>query len=147
MIETWSQQQGTGSPNTWTFGYDRAQQLTAAVLKNATGGVLQNFSYGYDQAGNRTREQFDRGSPAQTSADRAIHNANNQVTDINPGSGPQSTRPVRFSGELNEGGTMKVNSQPARMGVNDEVSPSVSTFEAVVDLNPGLNIVTVEAKD
>ena len=45
----------------WQYGYDAADQLTAAVKKStdSTPSILKRYAYGYDAAGNRSFEQID----------------------------------------------------------------------------------------
>lgn len=67
-LVTWQQQAGTAAPARWTYGYDRADQLTRAqqATTDPTPTVLQRFAYGYDPAGNRLFEQIDDGVTAWT---------------------------------------------------------------------------------
>ncbi len=67
-ILTWQQQAGLAAPERWTYGYDRADQLTRAVqaTTDPTPQVLQRFAYAYDPAGNRLVEQIDDGVTAWT---------------------------------------------------------------------------------
>jgi uncharacterized protein RhaS with RHS repeats len=96
-IDTWKQQLGTISTNTWNLAYDRISQLLeASVRDSTTSALLKQFIYGYDPAGNRTREQIDM------SVTTANHNALNQLTNT-AGAGP-----VRFSGQLSEPGMVSV---------------------------------------
>jgi len=57
------------------FGYDAANQLIGAVLKNtSTGAILKQHGYTYDPSGNRTSEQVD------SAVNSAAHNSLNQIT-------------------------------------------------------------------
>ena len=58
-ITQWSQQADAAAPTTWRFGYDQASQLLSAVNRDTSGNVLNQFSYAYDLAGNRTSTQTD----------------------------------------------------------------------------------------
>jgi YD repeat-containing protein len=53
-IETTAVRQN-GVTNTWTYGYDGANQLTAVTLRNASQVILESNFYAYDKAGNRTQ--------------------------------------------------------------------------------------------
>jgi YD repeat-containing protein len=59
-ILTW-RQQADADAVLWAYGYDAADQLTAAVKQSTdpTPVVLKRYAYGYDPAGNRTVEQID----------------------------------------------------------------------------------------
>ena len=60
--------------------YDNADQLIAAPLKNAsTNGLIKQYTYGYDFAGNRTSEQVG------TSTTASIPNIVNELTSQNGG--------------------------------------------------------------
>jgi RHS repeat-associated protein len=60
-ILTWKQQADSDPAKVYEFGYDQADQLTAAILKSTdpTPQVLKRYHYAYDLAGNRTAEQID----------------------------------------------------------------------------------------
>lgn len=128
IIQTWSKKYDAGSVLTSTFKYDRADQLTEALVPQASGPTPQAFYYRYDKAGNRTSEQIDN------AVNSGAHNNLNQLTALS------ATGPIRFEGSVNEAGTVKVNGQ---------VLPVASdhTFQGDVSLPPGSNTVTVEAKD
>lgn len=59
-ILTWRQQADTLAVE-WTYGYDPADQLTAAVKRSTdpTPVVLKRYGYAYDPAGNRLTERID----------------------------------------------------------------------------------------
>jgi len=61
-ISEWTQQNsGSAQGQKYALGYDGADQLQSATLKNATtGAILLQSNYGYDAAGNRTLEQIDQ---------------------------------------------------------------------------------------
>src|SRR5512140_682117 len=49
-ILTWQQQADSDAPTLWTYGYDRADQLTSAVHQT-TGGtpsLIKRYAYSYD---------------------------------------------------------------------------------------------------
>ncbi len=61
QIQTWSQQADAQTPKVYSFGYDAIGELLSATLSSGdpTGAVLKQFTYGYDDGGNRTNEQID----------------------------------------------------------------------------------------
>lgn len=64
------------------FGYDNADQLTSAPLKNASNNnVLVPFNYGYDPAGNRTSETI--GTTTTTSAPNNVNQITSQSGGVN----------------------------------------------------------------
>ena len=135
MIKTWTQQEGTASPHTFTFGYDHANRLRSAVKEDNTQTPVAEWDYRYDRADNRRQESLD-GQPVEAS-----YNELNQIESLG------SAASTRFYGELNEGGVVRIEGEPADMGVNDEANPPVSTFEAWLDLSPGIHQVEIEAED
>ena len=57
-IKTWTKNYaGLAAPQRFDLGYDNADQLTTAPLKNAsTNALMKQYTYGYDTASNRTSE-------------------------------------------------------------------------------------------
>jgi RHS repeat-associated protein len=57
-ITTWTKNYaGLSAPQRFDLGYDNADELTTAPLKNAsTNALIKQYTYGYDPAGNRTSE-------------------------------------------------------------------------------------------
>ena len=57
-IKTWTKNYaGLAAPQRFDLGYDNADQLTTAPLKNAsTNALIKQYTYGYDTASNRTSE-------------------------------------------------------------------------------------------
>ena len=57
-ILTWTKNYaGLAAPQRFDLGYDNADQLLTAPLKNAsTNALIKQYTYGYDQASNRTSE-------------------------------------------------------------------------------------------
>jgi RHS repeat-associated protein len=139
MIETWKQQAGAATPDTWTFGYDRAHQLTGAVSRDSSNVVQQSFNYGYDRAGNRTHERRASGELYDTPGRGAVYNENNQLTSYS------DEGAVRFAGEIDQGGIVWVNGQQAEMDVDDSGAEPVQTFETWLGLEPGLQQVILDA--
>src|SRR5690625_4977732 len=139
MIETWTQQAGTGNPNTWTFGYDRADQLRDAVVRDSSNTIQESFSYGYDLAGNRTHERHAAGVLGDSPGRGALHNENNQLVSYSDAGA------VRFAGEIDQGGIVWVDGQQAEMGVDDSGAQPVQTFEAWISLEPGIQQIAIDA--
>jgi RHS repeat-associated protein len=83
-ITAWSQQAGAQPPNTYTFGYDDADQLLSGIVTNA-GALVNTFGYGYDLAGNRLGEQ------AAGATNTATYNALNQISIYASRSGASRT--------------------------------------------------------
>src|SRR5438046_4932697 len=57
-IMTWTKNYaGLSAPQRFDLGYDNADQLMTAPLKNAsTNALIKQYTYGYDTASNRTSE-------------------------------------------------------------------------------------------
>jgi YD repeat-containing protein len=57
-IATWTKNYaGRAAPQRFDLGYDNADQITTAPLKNATtNALIKQYTYGYDPASNRTSE-------------------------------------------------------------------------------------------
>ena len=64
---------------TYTYRYDAASQLTAAVLEDRTGAILKTYGYDYDKAGNR------RGEDVGASHRSASFNNVNQLVSLQQG--------------------------------------------------------------
>jgi YD repeat-containing protein len=131
-ILTWQRQFGDGTTvlpsSTYSFGYDKTEQLTSATLKaDVLGTVLKKFSYSYDPMGNRTSSQVGNTITGYTS------NAANQTTSTS-GSGK-----LHVAGNLDEPSIVKINGIPA--------GGQTSKFEAFVPVTPGANTLTIEAED
>ncbi|MDD5263077.1 MAG: hypothetical protein PHD76_14635 [Methylacidiphilales bacterium] len=125
----WTQQAGSAAPQRYDFGYDAADQVVAATLKDpSSGAILKQYYYGYDAAGNRLNEQID------SNINQFTYNNVNQISS-NPSGGP-----VRFQGTISEPGTVSVNGSPATMATS-------TSFVANPTLSNGTNTVTVSATD
>lgn len=126
-ILQWTQQRGTATPETYTFGYNAVDELTSAVLRSGS-TVIKSYGYTYDEGSNRTSEQIDGVVRS------ASYNALNQLTSTQAGGA------TLFKGTLNEPGTVTVGGTAAQMtgGTN---------FVAKVNLTAGTNSVAVTAKD
>ena len=132
-IATWTVDQGSGA-NTWTFGYDGAQQLTTATLRDGSQTLLESNTYGYDKAGNRI--QVGTGTTAPRNYD--ANSLNQLLSERDHGR-------TTFAGYVDEPATVKVNGKAAKVISTDGGAPF--RFESVVDLDAGANTVVVEAKD
>ena len=133
-IETWTTVQNGASPKQWTFDYDAALRLANAVRKDSgTQAVLEQLAYRYDKAGNRTS--------VTTSSAHINYPANN----LNQTTSEQGFGPTIFSGTLDEPALVTVNGKSAKVVSDGGNAPY--TFEALVDLAEGDNIVTIEATD
>lgn len=133
QITKWTQQTANNTPKFYELGYDLSHQLTSATLKDqTTNGVLKRYAYQYDQAGNRTSEQVDN------SINSFAHNNVNQLTSQEEGG------PMKFKGMLDEFSLVTISN------TSSTVTASVDTnnvFEASVDVVPGIDTITVTAKD
>ena len=65
---------GSGDTHTVEYDYDARDRLVAAVTRDSSGGVVQDRSFGYDAAGNRTSTTVDGDTTS------ASFNAANQLT-------------------------------------------------------------------
>lgn len=129
IISTWTQQAGTNPSQTYTFGYDLADQLRTALLRNTTTGAsLHANTYAYDDAGNRTSDLTDATPRTFT------------INNLNQIGSQSATGPVRFSGTLSKPGTATVAGAPATMD-------GTTRFSASPILNPGAQNVPVTATD
>jgi RHS repeat-associated protein len=126
MITNWSKQVGAAAALTSSFAYDAADQLVGASVPNGTSGT--NFSYAYDLAGNRTREQIDPGVTSST------YNNLNQLTGQNPGG------PMQFSGTVNKWATVTVGGQSV-------TTDAGGNWTATANVSPGANAIPLVARD
>ncbi len=129
-ITTWQRQFGAAPATRYTFGYDRANQLTVATLAEAANpaAVIKRHSYQYDPAGNRTSEQLDG------SVNSAAHNSVNELTGTSGGG------KLLVTGHTDE---------PAKVSVNGKVAETdaSNSYRAWIDATPGPNTITVQAED
>jgi RHS repeat-associated protein len=129
-ITTWQQQVDSDPAVMWSYLYDNANQLTAAI-KQSTGGTpttLKRYAYGYDPVGNRTFEQIDDEVTAATH-----DNLNRLLTHV-PGG------PLQFRGTVNEPASVTIQGAPA-------VVDSANTFRGVSSLPSGTGTVSIVATD
>ncbi|MDE3156179.1 MAG: hypothetical protein KGN76_13845 [Acidobacteriota bacterium] len=126
-ILTWQQQADTAPADTWTYGYDRADQLTTAVKTAADQTVLGREAYTYDPAGNRTTEQVD------DVVTGATYDTLNRLT-AHTASGV-----LRVAGTVSEPATVTVNGAPASVD-------AANKFVGSATLASGTNQFTVTAQ-
>ena len=102
-ILTWTQaNSGQTNAQQYAFGYDDADQLTGAQIKDtATQALLKDLAYGYDMAGNRTSAQ----EASVVSSGTA--NAVNQVLQTSGGG------MMRFAGTVSKPSTVTVGGNMA----------------------------------
>ena len=131
QITTWQQNNsGLAAAKTYALNYDNADQLTQAAL-TGSGSMPKSYTYGYDLAGNRTREQIN--SATTTSK----FNDLNQLTAQSPGGLTQ------FTGSLSKWAVVTVGGTTARLTANATSSGTTFRFDGMVNLTPGTNIVPV----
>jgi len=131
QISTWTQQADADTPKVLELQYDPVDQLLGSLVhsNSLTGGLLKRYLYGYDSAGNRTSEQIDMG------VTKANFNNLNQLTDAVGGG------PIRFSGHLNETGTVSIAGSPAQMGIQG------TSFVGYAQVALGTNVISIKATD
>jgi RHS repeat-associated protein len=129
-ILTWQQQADSDAATLWTYGYDAADQLTAAIHQTTggTASLITRYAYSYDPAGNRTSEQID------DAVTLATHDRLNRLLTHASGG------PLVFKGALNEPGTVTINGVPAAVDATNQ-------FQAAVPVTAGTNSVTINAVD
>lgn len=105
-IATWDQKTDANPTMRWIEGYDAADQLTTAALfcVGASGPAVRSDNHGYDAAGNMTSNII--GTVLRSGI---TYNDKNQLT----GSTASGNQTVRFVGQINTAGTVKVNGSPA----------------------------------
>lgn len=82
-IATWTKNYaGLAAPQRSDLGYDNADQLTTAPLKNAsTNALIKQFTYGYDTASNRTSETV--ATTTTTSTPNSVNEITSQSGGVN----------------------------------------------------------------
>ncbi|HEV2804206.1 MAG TPA: RHS repeat-associated core domain-containing protein [Chthoniobacterales bacterium] len=100
QVKTWTKNYtGLAAPQRLDLGYDNADELLTAPLKNAsTSALIKQYTYGYDPASNRTSETVATTTTASTP---------NNVNEITSQSGGVNrTLTYDFNGSItNDGGT------------------------------------------
>ena len=128
-IATKQEQVDSNTPTLWTYGYDKANQLTSALRTNtSTSAVISRYVYGYDPSGNRTSEQIG------LSVTQASYN------DLNQRTGSSAGGPLRFTGSLNEPAQVTV-------GGNAATTSYSTNFTGIASVSTGTNNVPVIATD
>ena len=130
-IATEQEQTDSNPPTIWTYGYDKADQLTSATNSNTSPqAVISQYVYGYDPAGNRTTEQIGLG------VTQTAYNNLNQITSSAAGG------PLQFSGTL---------SKPSQVTVGGNVATYANSyatnFAGSVPVKTGTTTVPVIAQD
>src|SRR5205807_7846780 len=82
-IATWTKNYaGLAAPQRFDLGYDNADELTTAPLKNAsTGALIKQYTYGYDVASNRTSETV--ATTTTTSTPNNVNEITRQTGGVN----------------------------------------------------------------
>jgi RHS repeat-associated protein len=129
-ILTWQQQADASAPERWTYGYDAADQLIAAVRRatDVPQTVLKRYGYVYDTAGNRTTEQVDDAVMGAT------------FSGLNRLVSQQASGTMQIAGQLNEPGSVTIDGQPA-------VVDASNRFVGKKSISAGTNAFTVTATD
>ncbi len=137
-IVTWGQQRDTEPLQTWTYGYDLADQLTSASVA-ASPPTPSRYTYAYDPAGNRTAEQKDA-TPVGFTYDNM-----NRLTGRGPGGS------IVFRGTVSEPAqvTLSTTSGTRPATTTPTAPPPTEEFrgQAPLPVQSGQTQVTVTAKD
>lgn len=141
-IRTWLNEVENQPTRTWTYGYDRADQLLSARLPGPDGtSNPETYAYAYDDAGNRVAEQTANQSVAPPLIEGVrstwTYNAMNQLVNQSAAGGP-----VAMSGTTNEPATVTVGGQLA----NTQTSGPGVAFDGTATPD-GNSRVTVLATD
>ena len=82
-ILTWTKNySGLAAPQRFDLGYDNANQLTTAPLKNAsTNALIKQYTYGYDAGSNRTSETV--ATTTTTSTPNTVNEITSQSGGVN----------------------------------------------------------------
>jgi RHS repeat-associated protein len=145
-ITQWTQQTGTATPNVMTLDYDLEDQLLNASVVPQGGSIAKVFTYGYDDAGNRTSEQIEAsGAGASFGATGSSYNNVNQLMS-------RSLGPTTFRGKVNEPATVTISAnggsaQAATMKQDPNSASNGKLFAATLSLSSGQNSVQVVATD
>ena len=129
-ILTWQQQAESAPPTVYQFGYDAADQLTAATKQTTdpTPTVLKRYAYAFHPAGNRTSEQLD---DAVTSAS---YDALNRLTSQQGGGA------LAFNGTVSEPASVTIQGKPVMVD-------STNGFRGSVPAPSGTTTVVIAATD
>jgi RHS repeat-associated protein len=131
QIRTWTQAGGgTANSKRYDLGYDAADQLRRAdLIDTGTGTPVQQYSYDYDKAGNRTNEQL--GNTVATIAPNNL----NQVSTRSFAVGK-----MHFRGHVNEPATVTVAGNLASIDAQGD-------FDGIANVTGGNNTVSIAATD
>lgn len=129
-IRTWHQQADSNPAVLSRYGYDAADQLTAAVTESTDPApvVLKRYAYGYDPAGNRTFEQID------DAITLATHDKLNRLLQHIPGG------PLTIAGTVNETATVTIQGKTVSVDASGD-------FRGTVPTTAGTNTFTIVATD
>jgi RHS repeat-associated protein len=129
-IKTWTQTtSGPAVARRYEFGYDKADQLRSASLKDSgTHEIIKQYHYDYDQAGNRTIEQIN------TSTATSGHNNLNQLKTQSAGGA------MHFTGTVDEPSAVTVNGARATVDASGH-------FDGTANLPAGTSTVNIVATD
>jgi|GEM_PF-4349367 len=131
-ISNWTQIQG-GLSSDWIIRYDSVGQLRSLSAPTAPAGEIKEYSYSYDQRGNRLSEQRDREVRA------SAYNGLNQLIGTTGGAGF-----LRVEGMLNEKATVSVEGTPAQLF---PAAGGAYRWEATVPVSSNTNSLEVIATD
>ena len=137
QIDTWTQELGLAgndaTTSIWDIDYDPIYQLKDVKITAPDGTLRSNYSYGYDEAGNRIRETVD------TATTTARHNSRNEIFETGGG-----TRTM-VEGTVNRPATVTVNGQSARL---KPLSGGMEyLFQKEIPVAEGENEIEVTATD
>jgi len=126
---TWRQQADANAVS-WTYDYDAADQLTAAIKRDTDpqATILKRYEYAYDPAGNRTAEQTD---------DLVMGATYNTVDELVT---QQPVGAMVFAGSINEAANVTV------AGTKAVVTPE-NHFRASVPVTADTNTIRIDAQD
>jgi RHS repeat-associated protein len=128
-ILTWRQQADTAAV-LWEYGYDGADQLTAATKKSTdpTPTVLKRYRYAYDAAGNRLAAQAD---------DQVIGSSLNNMNQL---ISQQPAGLLWFEGTVSEPATVAIDGKPVAVSGSQ-------AFGGASPVTSGTNTVSITATD
>jgi RHS repeat-associated protein len=127
-ILAWNRQADANTPLVHSFDYDGVDQLLSDTVA-LNGATQHQYSYGYDNAGNRTTEQID------STVSPAGYNSLNQLTNLG-GNGL-----MIFEGTLNEPGTVAI------AGGNPVITDDSNHFRLMAPVTSGSNLLPITATD
>jgi RHS repeat-associated protein len=128
-ILNWTQQNGTSPAQYYDLGYDRADELLSANLRDvATGNLVMPYTYRYDGVGNRTSEQAD------SSVSTMGYNNLNQITGVSGGGA------LTIEGTVGEPAIVKIGGKTVPVNINNR-------FRTTVQAVSGANSIPIVATD